>query len=67
MILESRLHTLIKQTYAHTKSLRPTDGFSSPRDIQLVTQVNKQMAVLDKLQEAMQILIPEYEYQQPKD
>jgi len=62
MNLENRLHKLLAQTYAHSKSLRPADGFSSPRDIKLLAQQNKQMAVFGKLQEAIRILNPHYEY-----
>lgn len=60
MQIEPHLHTTIQELLEHIKSLRPVDGFSSPRDLELVTQVNKESAVLNKLEEAMQILVPGY-------
>lgn len=61
MQVEPILHNLIEELYQDIKDSTPADGFSSPRDIALVTEVNRKSAVLDKLQEAMQITIPTYD------
>ena len=59
--IETRLFELILDLYEEIKSMTPTDGFSSPRDIELVNEVNKKAAILDKLQEGMKIINPTFE------
>lgn len=60
-ILETKLYSMIKELHNEIKAMRPADGFSSPRDIKLITEVNKKGAILNKLQEAMQIIIPDFD------
>lgn len=62
--LEIRLNIFLEELYQEIKDMRPPDGFNSPRDIELVTEVNKKSAVLDKVQEAMHIYNPAYNIRQ---
>ena len=59
--LEIDLNCMIEYLYEDIKLMRPKDGFSSPRDIELVKEVNKKSAVLERLQEAMQVMIPTFD------
>ena len=59
--METRLFDLIKDLFEEIKSMTPTDGFSSPRDIELLKEVNMKSAVLDNLQDAMRIINPDFE------
>ena len=59
--IETRLFELILDLYEEIKSMTPTDGFSSPRDIELLKKVNMKSAVLDNLQEAMRVINPDFE------
>ena len=59
-ILEIDLYNIIHNLHKEIKSIKPPEGFSSPRDIKLVTEVNIKSAILDKLQEAMQIINPNF-------
>lgn len=60
MKIEPQLLALIEELYEEILDMTPSDGFSSPRDIALVTAVNTKSAVLNKLQEAMRILNPKF-------
>ena len=59
--IELSLYSLIKGLYTEIKLMKPSDGFSSPRDIALVSKVNAKVAILDKLQEAMQVINPQFD------
>ena len=61
--LEIRLFNFIKELHQEIVNMKPEGGFSSPRDLELVNEVNKKSAVFDKLQEAMQIYNPGFEYE----
>ena len=61
MQLEQKLYKLIKETYTEISDMSPEDGFSSPRDLELVTEVNKKGAILNHLQEAMRVINPQFE------
>lgn len=61
--LEIRLFNFIKELHQEIVDMKPEGGFSSPRDLELVNEVNKKSAVFDKLQEAMQIYNPDFEYE----
>ena len=61
MELEQKLYEIIKETYKDIEVLTPSDGFSSPRDLELVTEVNKKSAILNHLQEAMRVINPQFE------
>ena len=61
--LEIRLFNFIKELHQEIVNMKPEGGFSSPRDLELVNEVNKKSAVFDKLQEAMQIYNPDFEYE----
>jgi len=58
--MEAKLYILIKELYLELMSLKPKDGFSSPRDLQLVTEFNKKAAILDHLEEAMRVINPNF-------
>ena len=62
LIPETKIHALIKEIYLNIELAIPIDGLSSPRDLKLVTEINKAKAVADKLEEAMRIAQPNYEY-----
>lgn len=61
MNIEIKLYTLIKELHEEIQDMTPDDGFSSPRDIELITEVNKKTAMLDKMQEAMRVIVPNFE------
>ena len=58
MKIEQKLYQLIKDLNQEIIDIKPKDGFSSPRDLQLVTDVNIKSAILNHLQEGMRILNP---------
>ena len=62
MKIKPKLYQLIKELYQEISDMTPADGFSSPRDIELVTEVNIKGAILDKLHEAMKIINPDFKY-----
>lgn len=59
--LEPQLNLMITQLYEHIINLHPSDGLSSPRDYELVTDINKKTAIMDHLQDAMRVINPNYE------
>lgn len=59
--IERKLYVLIKELYEEIVEMRPSDGFNSPRDIELVKQVNIKSAILDKLQEGMKVINPGFD------
>lgn len=59
--LERKLYVAIKDLYQEIKDMYPADGFSSPRDITLVTEINKKFAILDHMQNAMRVINPGFE------
>ena len=61
--LEIRLFNLIRELHQEIVDMEPEGGFSSPRDLELVTEVNKKSAVFNKLQEAMRIYNPDFKYE----
>lgn len=61
MDTEQKLYQFIKELYEEIKAMTPTDGFSSPRDLKLVAEVNRKGAILDHLQEAMRVINPGFE------
>jgi len=56
--METLLYKLISTLYREIDEMTPEDGFSSPRDIILVTEVNKKAAILSHLRKAMEIINP---------
>ena len=42
--LETKLYRLINELYHEIKGMTPEGGFSSPRDLELVREVNKKAA-----------------------
>lgn len=60
-ILEIKLFNLIKELFVEIKDMTPVDGFSTPRDLKLVTEVNKKVAILDHMQDAMRVINPDFE------
>lgn len=59
--LEPHLLLLITQLNNDIKTMRPAAGFSSPRDIPLVTLLNKKSAILDHLQKAMRVINQDFD------
>lgn len=61
MQLETKLNNFIEELYQELLNSVPAGGFSSPRDLKLVTDVNKKSAVLRHLQDGMRVLNPDYQ------
>ncbi len=61
MDTEQKLYQFIKELYEEIKAMTPVDGFSSPRDLKLVTEVNRKGAILNSLQEAMRVISPGFD------
>jgi len=59
--IEIMLLTEIKSLYEEIKNMTPEGGFSAPRDYKLVTEVNKKVAIMDHLQNAMRVINPTFE------
>lgn len=60
-VIEQRLWSLINILYQEIKDMHPADGLSSPRDTKLVTEINKKTAILDRIQNAMRVINPDFE------
>jgi len=61
MDLKMALYNLTSSLYYEIKEMTPEDVFSSPRDIDLVTEVNKKTAILNHLQDAMKVINPNFD------
>ena len=59
--IEIQLQDLIKDLFRDLKDSHPEDGLHSPRDIELAKEINKKTAIMDRVQNAMRIINPEYE------
>lgn len=59
--IEVKLHHFIKELFEEIKSMKPKDGFSSPRDIELAKEINKKAAIMDHMQNAMRVINKDYE------
>jgi len=59
--LEIKLYNSIVELFEDIKDMTPEDGFCSPRDLELVTEVNKKAAILDYMQDAMRVINPGFE------
>lgn len=51
--LEIKLNNIISELYEEMKAMHPKDGLKSPRDLKLVSEINKKSAILDKLQDVV--------------
>ena len=54
------LHYAILNLKEEIKSMTPEDGFNSPRDINLVTEINIKSSILEKWIDAMKERHPDY-------
>ena len=61
MNIEIKLHMLIEELYKDLKNSHTGDGLNSPRDIELAKEINLKAAIMDKVQEAMRKINPDYE------
>lgn len=59
--IEARLYRMIKDMYIELKGMYPEDGLKSPRDIKLTRKINKHGRVMDKVQDAMRVINPDFE------
>jgi len=66
-MLEPQLDIMIRDLFAEILVMHPKDGLSSPRDIELAKEINKQTAILDHLQDAMRVMNPLYEIRDQVD
>lgn len=60
-ILERKLYVFIKELHKEIIDMKPSDGFQSPRDIDLVCKVNKKSAILDHMQKAMNVINSDFD------
>ncbi len=60
-LAEPIVNELIKASLKELKEMRPTDGLSTPRDIELVKRINKVARFINELQNAMKVINPDYE------
>lgn len=59
--IETKLHNFIGSLFEEIKAMHPTDGLSSPRDIELTKEINKKVAIMDHMQNAMRVINKDYE------
>lgn len=59
--IEIELYNYIKELFQEIKDMHPVGGLSSPRDIELAKEINKKAAIMDRLQEAMRVINPDFE------
>lgn len=59
--LETKLHNFIGSLFEEIKAMHPADGLSSPRDLKLVEEINKKVAIMDHMQNAMRVINKDYE------
>lgn len=59
--LETKLHNFIGSLFEEIKAMHPSDGLHSPRDIELVREINKKVAIMDHMQNAMRVINKDYE------
>ena len=59
--IEIKLNRLIEELYQDLKDSHPSDGLKSPRDFELAKRINLKAAIMDKVQEAMRKINPDYE------
>ena len=58
------LHSMILNLKEEIRGMTPEDGFNSPRDYNLVKEVNVKSSVLEKLIDAMKERHPDYKLEQ---
>lgn len=58
------LHSAILNLKEEIKSMTPADGFNSPRDYNLVKEVNSESSILEKWIDAMKKRHPNYKLEQ---
>lgn len=58
------LHSAILNLKEEIKSMTPADGFNSPRDYNLVKEVNSESSILEKWVSIMKERHPDYKLEQ---
>ena len=59
--IEIELYRFIKDLFQEIKDMHPVGGLNSPRDIELVKEINKKAAIMDYMQDAMRVINPDFE------
>ena len=59
--IEAELYQSINNLFQEIKAMHPKDGLTSPRDLKLVTEINKKAAIMDHIQDAVRIINPDFE------
>ena len=59
--IEIELYHFIKDLFQEIKDMHPVGGLSSPRDIELAKEINKKVAIMDYMQDAMRVINPGFE------
>ena len=59
--IEIELYHFIKDLFQEIKDMYPPDGLNSPRDLELVKEINMKAAIMYHLQDAVRVINPEFE------
>lgn len=59
--IEVELYQSINNLFQEIKAMHPKDGLNSPRDLELVEEINKKAAIMDYMQDAVRVINPEFE------
>lgn len=59
--IEADLYKSINDLFQEIKAMHPKDGLNSPRDLELVEEINKKAAIMDYMQDAVRIINPGFE------
>ena len=54
--IEIELYHFIKDLFQEIKDMYPQDWLNSPRDLELVNEINKKAAIMDHMQDAMRVI-----------
>ena len=59
--IEAELYQSINNLFQEIKAMHPKDGLNSPRDLELVNEINKKAAIMGYMQDAVRIINPGFE------
>ena len=59
--IEAELYQSINAIFQEIKAMHPPDGLNSPRDLELVKEINMKAAIMYHLQDAVRVINPEFE------
>lgn len=59
--IEAELYQSINDLFQEIKAMHPKDGLNSPRDLELINEINKKAAIMDYMQDAVRLINPCFE------